>query len=56
MMFRLKLTTALSVLLSIILLLAATLYWGTHRAEYYFQRSQLAHNTSQAYVQLSHNA
>ncbi len=56
MMFRLKLTTALSVLLSIILLLAATLYWGTHRAEYYFQRSQLAHNTSQAYVQLSHDA
>lgn len=56
MMFRLKLTTALSVLLSIILLLAATLYWGTHRAGYYSQRSQLAYDTSQAYVQLSHDA
>ena len=47
---------ALAVLLTIVLLLAATLYWGAHREEYYFQRSQLAHDASLAYVQLSHGA
>ncbi len=47
---------ALTVLLVIVLLLTATLYWGAHRAEYYFQRSQLAHDAALAYVQLSHDA
>ncbi|MCF6256305.1 MAG: ATP-binding protein [Gammaproteobacteria bacterium] len=55
-MFRLKLTLALAILLSIVLLLAATLYWGAQREEYYFQRSQLAHDAALAYVQLSHDA
>lgn len=54
-MFRLKLTAALAILLIIILLLSATLYWGTYRTEYYFQRSPLAHDSTQAYVQLSHD-
>jgi len=54
--FRLKLIIAFSVLLFIVLLLTATLYWGVQRTEYYFQRSQLAHDSSEAYVQLSHDA
>ncbi len=55
-MFRVKLTTAILLLLIIILLLAGILYWGTQRADYYFQRSELAHETAQAYIQLSHDA
>ncbi|MCF6237027.1 MAG: HAMP domain-containing histidine kinase [Gammaproteobacteria bacterium] len=55
-MFITKLTITISALLAIILLLAATLYWGTQRAEYYFQRIKLTHDTTQAYVQVSHDA
>jgi len=46
----------IAVLLTIVLLLAATLRWGTNRAQYYFDRKQLAQDAAQAYVQLSHNA
>lgn len=55
-MFRVKLSIALAIFLTIILALAAILYWGTQRTEYYFQRSQLANTALEAYAQLSHNA
>lgn len=55
-MFRLKLTISIAVLLSIVLLLAGTLYWGKQHMEYYTQRSELAHDTAKAYIQLSHDA
>jgi len=55
-MFRVKLTCAIAALLALVLMLAAILYWGTHRSEYYFERSQRAQDAAQAYVQLSHDA
>ena len=55
-MFRLKLSIAISVLLIIILVLSATLYWGSQRVEYYSKRSQLAYDALESYVQLSHAA
>ncbi len=55
-MFRAKLSIAIAVLLIIVLALATTLYWGMQRAEHHFQRSQLAHAATQAYVDLSHEA
>ncbi len=42
-------------LLALVLMLAAALHWGSHRAEYYFERSYLAHDAAQEYLTLSHN-
>lgn len=55
-MFRFKLTSAIAALLALILILATILYWGTHRSEYYFERSHRAQDAAQAFVQLSHDA
>lgn len=55
-MFRIKLTSAIAALLILLLMLATALYWGVHRSEYYFERSQRAQDAAQAYVQLSHDA
>ena len=55
-MFRTKLSFAIVALLIVILGLAAALYWGGQRAEYYMQRAQSAQDTLEAYVLLSHDA
>ncbi len=55
-MFRIKLSIAIVVLLFLVLLLAAGLYWGAHRAAYYSERNQLARDAAEAYLELSHSA
>lgn len=55
-MLRATLTLFITVLLCFVLGLAALLIWGAQQAEYQFQRSQLAHDALEAYMQLSLDA
>ncbi len=52
-MFRLKMAASLLVLLLLVVVLAVALYWGSHEAEHYYQRSDLAHDVIDAHLVLA---
>ena len=52
-MFRIKLISAIAVLLLFAFALAAALIWGANRAGYQMERSHLAHQTLESYLQFS---
>jgi len=52
-MFRVKIAWTIVILLLFVLGMAAGMYWGTQRAEYYLERSYLAHSSHEAYIQVS---
>lgn len=55
-MYRVKLSFTIGILLMVILALATVLYWGMQRTAFYTERSRLASDALEAYVQLSHDA
>ena len=52
-MFRIKIAWTIVILLLFVLGMAAGMYWGAQRAEYYLERSHLAHNSHEAYIRVS---
>lgn len=55
-MLRTRIALLAIILTSSVLVLGIVIFWGAQRAEYYFQRSQLAHARGEAYLRLSQDA